>query len=121
MMLTLSPTLSPALSAAPPGSTHSTLAPCPQSSEATPTTRSPNLGQYSTVQYSTVHCTVCVQVEQVFAERDILTFTDNPFVVSMYCSFESRKHLCMVMEYVEGGDCANLLKNMGPFPHDMAR
>merc|ERR1719370_2128588 len=39
----------------------------------------------------------------------------------MYCSFESRKHLCMVMEYVEGGDCANLLKNMGPFPADMAR
>ena len=57
----------------------------------------------------------------MFAERDILTFTDNPFVVSMYCSFESRKHLCMVMEYVEGGDCANLLKNMGPFPYDMAR
>ena len=54
MMLTLSATLSPALSAAPPGSTHSTLAPCPQSSEATPTTRSPNLGQYSTMQYSTV-------------------------------------------------------------------
>ena len=61
------------------------------------------------------------QVEQVFAERDIMSFTDNPFVVSMYCSFESRKHLCMVMEYVEGGDCANLLKNMGPFPADMAR
>ena len=79
------------------------------------------VGQCSTVPYSTVYCTVCVQVEQVFAERDILTFTDNPFVVSMYCSFESRKHLCMVMEYVEGGDCANLLKNMGPFPHDMAR
>ena len=61
------------------------------------------------------------QVDQVFAERDIMCFTDNPFVVSMYCSFETRKHLCMVMEYVEGGDCANLLKNMGPFPHDMAR
>lgn len=25
------------------------------------------------------------------------------------------------MEYVEGGDCANLLKNMGPLPPDMAR
>ena len=61
------------------------------------------------------------QVDQVFAERDIMSFTDNPFVVSMYCSFETRKHLCMVMEYVEGGDCANLLKNMGPFPPDMAR
>ena len=39
----------------------------------------------------------------------------------MYCSFETKKHLCMVMEYVEGGDCANLLKNMGPFPPDMAK
>lgn len=25
------------------------------------------------------------------------------------------------MEYVEGGDCANLLKNIGPLPSDMAR
>ncbi|XP_046826799.1 microtubule-associated serine/threonine-protein kinase 3 isoform X1 [Vespa crabro] len=61
------------------------------------------------------------QVEQVFAERDIMSFTDNPFVVSMYCSFETKKHLCLVMEYVEGGDCANLLKNIGPLPSDMAR
>lgn len=61
------------------------------------------------------------QVEQVFAERDILSFADNPFVVSMYCSFETRKHLCLVMEYVEGGDCATLLKNLGPLPADMAR
>ncbi|XP_023237347.1 microtubule-associated serine/threonine-protein kinase 3-like isoform X2 [Centruroides sculpturatus] len=61
------------------------------------------------------------QVEQVFAERDILSFTDNPFVVSMLCSFETKRHLCMVMEYVEGGDCATLLKNMGPLPVDLAR
>lgn len=44
------------------------------------------------------------QVEQVFIERDILSFTDNPFVVTMYASFETRKHLCLVMEYVEGGE-----------------
>lgn len=61
------------------------------------------------------------QVEQVFAERDILSFADNPFVVSMYCSFETKKHLCLVMEYVEGGDCATLLKTIGPLPPDMAR
>ncbi|XP_039434462.1 microtubule-associated serine/threonine-protein kinase 3 [Culex pipiens pallens] len=61
------------------------------------------------------------QVEQVFAERDILSFADNPFVVSMYCSFETKKHLCLVMEYVEGGDCATLLKSIGPLPSDMAR
>lgn len=42
------------------------------------------------------------QIQQAFVERDILTFAENPFVVSMYCSFETRRHLCMVMEYVEG-------------------
>ncbi|XP_017286840.1 microtubule-associated serine/threonine-protein kinase 3 isoform X2 [Kryptolebias marmoratus] len=61
------------------------------------------------------------QIQQVFVERDILTFAENPFVVSMFCSFETRRHLCMVMEYVEGGDCANLLKNIGPLHVDMAR
>ncbi|CAE1285272.1 MAST [Acanthosepion pharaonis] len=61
------------------------------------------------------------QTEQAFVERDILTFTDNPFVVSMYCSFETKKHLCMVMEYVEGGDCATLLKFTGGLHLDLAR
>ncbi|XP_067227004.1 microtubule-associated serine/threonine-protein kinase 1 [Chanodichthys erythropterus] len=61
------------------------------------------------------------QVQQAFVERDILTFAENPFVVSMFCSFETRRHLCMVMEYVEGGDCATLLKNIGALPVEMAR
>ncbi|XP_054590443.1 microtubule-associated serine/threonine-protein kinase 2 isoform X4 [Nothobranchius furzeri] len=61
------------------------------------------------------------QVQQAFVERDILTFAENPFVVSMFCSFETRRHLCMVMEYVEGGDCATLLKNIKALPVDMAR
>ncbi|KAM6471156.1 microtubule-associated serine/threonine-protein kinase 4 isoform 5-T5 [Liasis olivaceus] len=61
------------------------------------------------------------QIQQAFVERDILTFAENPFVVSMYCSFETKRHLCMAMEYVEGGDCATLMKNMGPLPVDMAR
>ncbi|XP_035380970.1 microtubule-associated serine/threonine-protein kinase 1 [Electrophorus electricus] len=61
------------------------------------------------------------QVQQAFVERDILTFAENPFVVSMFCSFETRRHLCMVMEYVEGGDCATLLKHIGALPVEMAR
>ncbi|KAG9350988.1 hypothetical protein JZ751_024877 [Albula glossodonta] len=61
------------------------------------------------------------QIQQAFVERDILTFAENPFVVSMFCSFETRRHLCMVMEYVEGGDCATLLKNIRALPVDMAR
>ncbi|XP_016325467.1 LOW QUALITY PROTEIN: microtubule-associated serine/threonine-protein kinase 1-like [Sinocyclocheilus anshuiensis] len=61
------------------------------------------------------------QIQQAFVERDILTFAENPFVVSMFCSFETRRHLCMVMEYVEGGDSATLLKNIGALPVEMAR
>ncbi|KAM8930094.1 microtubule-associated serine/threonine-protein kinase 2-like [Pelodytes ibericus] len=61
------------------------------------------------------------QIQQAFVERDILTFAENPFVVSMFCSFETKRHLCMVMEYVEGGDCATLLKNIGALPVDLAR
>ncbi|XP_011850335.1 PREDICTED: microtubule-associated serine/threonine-protein kinase 1 [Mandrillus leucophaeus] len=61
------------------------------------------------------------QIQQAFVERDILTFAENPFVVGMFCSFETRRHLCMVMEYVEGGDCATLLKNIGALPVEMAR
>ncbi|XP_068130326.1 microtubule-associated serine/threonine-protein kinase 1 isoform X2 [Hyperolius riggenbachi] len=61
------------------------------------------------------------QVHQAFVERDILTFAQNPFVVSMFCSFQTRRHLCMVMEYVEGGDCATLLKHIGALPLELAR
>jgi microtubule-associated serine/threonine kinase len=35
------------------------------------------------------------QVDQVFAERDIMSFTDNPFVVSMFCSFETKVMMCV--------------------------
>ncbi|CAF4276585.1 unnamed protein product [Rotaria sp. Silwood2] len=62
------------------------------------------------------------QVEQVFVERDIMTFTDNPFVVALICTFETKNYLCLVMEYVEGGDVATLLKNIGgPLNIDIAR
>ncbi|XP_056608313.1 microtubule-associated serine/threonine-protein kinase 1 isoform X1 [Triplophysa dalaica] len=61
------------------------------------------------------------QIQQAFVERDILTFAENPFVVGMFCSFETRRHLCMVIEYVEGGDCATLLKSIGALPVEMAR
>uniref|UniRef100_A0AC35U4L1 Non-specific serine/threonine protein kinase n=1 Tax=Rhabditophanes sp. KR3021 TaxID=114890 RepID=A0AC35U4L1_9BILA len=61
------------------------------------------------------------QVDQVYAERDILTFTDNPFVVSFFGSFETKTYLCMLLEYVEGGDCASLLKSAVVLPLELAR
>nr|CDS33338.1 Microtubule-associated serine/threonine-protein kinase [Hymenolepis microstoma] len=80
------------------------------------------LQRYAMKKMPKQHLRLRNQVEQVFAERDILSFADNPFVVSLYCSFETKKSLCMVMEFVEGGDVATLLKNIGgPLPLDLVR
>ncbi|CAJ0928479.1 unnamed protein product [Ranitomeya imitator] len=61
------------------------------------------------------------KVELAYLERDILTFSDCPFVASMLCSFPSTYHLCMVMENVEGGNCQNLLDTRGPLSVPLAR
>ncbi|XP_019850933.1 PREDICTED: microtubule-associated serine/threonine-protein kinase 3-like isoform X1 [Amphimedon queenslandica] len=60
------------------------------------------------------------QVQSVFNERDILTFSENPFVVGLWCTFQTRQHLYMVMEYVEGGDVAALLKGVGYLTLELA-
>ncbi|XP_071967989.1 microtubule-associated serine/threonine-protein kinase 3-like [Engystomops pustulosus] len=59
--------------------------------------------------------------ERAFLERDILTFGQCPFIVSMFGSFPTEQHLCMAMEYVGGGDCGHLLKTRGPLPVTLAR
>ncbi|XP_077150985.1 microtubule-associated serine/threonine-protein kinase 4-like [Ranitomeya variabilis] len=61
------------------------------------------------------------RVKLAFLERDILTFCDSPFVVSMLCSFPTKLHLCIVMEYVRGGDCQTLLNTRGRLPVPLAR
>eukprot|EP00042_Codosiga_hollandica_P050089 m.591437 g.591437 ORF g.591437 m.591437 type:complete len:1419 (+) comp58016_c0_seq1:169-4425(+) len=51
-------------------------------------------------------------IDQVMNERDILQFAQNPFLVTLYCSFASKESLYMVMEFAPGGDLASLLKSV---------
>ncbi|CAJ0922761.1 unnamed protein product [Ranitomeya imitator] len=60
-------------------------------------------------------------VEWAYLERDIQIFADCPFVVPMLCSFPTRSHLCMVLEYVGGGDCGTLLTTRGHLSVPLAR
>jgi len=53
------------------------------------------------------------QVGNVKNERNIMKGLDNPFVVKLFYSFMSESNLYLVMEYLNGGDCAALLKNVG--------
>ncbi|KAI8918021.1 kinase-like domain-containing protein, partial [Entophlyctis helioformis] len=61
------------------------------------------------------------QVMNIKSERMILTQLDSPFVVKLYYSFQSKEHIYLVMEYLNGGDCAALLKNMGQLDETWAR
>lgn len=50
---------------------------------------------------------------QVLAEKEVLKFAQNPFVVQFYCSFSTPQSLYIVMEHASGGDLAALLKKLG--------
>uniref|UniRef100_A0A8D3DJL9 non-specific serine/threonine protein kinase n=1 Tax=Scophthalmus maximus TaxID=52904 RepID=A0A8D3DJL9_SCOMX len=41
-------------------------------------------------------------------ERDIMAFSNSPWVVQLCCAFQDEHYLFMVMEYMPGGDLVNL-------------
>jgi serine/threonine-protein kinase RIM15 len=62
------------------------------------------------------------QITNVKAERMILMKQgESPFVVKLYWTFQSRENLYLVMEYLNGGDCAALIKVIGCLPEEWAR
>jgi serine/threonine-protein kinase RIM15 len=62
------------------------------------------------------------QVTNVRAERAILMAQgESPFVAKLFFTFQSRDYLYLVMEYLNGGDCAALIKNMGGLPETWAK
>lgn len=62
------------------------------------------------------------QVMNVRAERAIMmSQADSPFVAKLYFTFQSKNYLYLVMEYLNGGDCAALVKVLGGLPEDWAQ
>jgi serine/threonine protein kinase len=61
------------------------------------------------------------QVSNVRNERMILTQLDSPFVVKLFYSFQSKDSLYLVMEYLNGGDVAALIKAMGQLDEKWAK
>ncbi|KAF9045882.1 hypothetical protein BDP27DRAFT_1386525 [Rhodocollybia butyracea] len=54
------------------------------------------------------------QITNVKAERMILMKqAESPFVAKLYFTFQSKENLYLVMEYLNGGDCAALIKTIG--------
>ncbi|TCD70832.1 hypothetical protein EIP91_001522 [Steccherinum ochraceum] len=62
------------------------------------------------------------QITNVKAERMILmNQAESPFVAKLYFTFQSKENLYLVMEYLNGGDCAALIKTLGNLPEEWAR
>ncbi|CAK7273850.1 rim15, signal transduction response regulator [Sporothrix epigloea] len=59
------------------------------------------------------------QVTNVKAERAIMMWQgESDFVAKLYWTFSSKDYLYLVMEYLNGGDCASLIKVLGSLPED---
>ncbi|KOS21140.1 Serine/threonine-protein kinase RIM15 [Escovopsis weberi] len=62
------------------------------------------------------------QVGNVKAERAIMMWQgQSDFVAKLYWTFSSKDYLYLVMEYLNGGDCASLIKVLGGLPEDWAQ
>ena len=62
------------------------------------------------------------QVTNVKAERAIMMWNEeSDFVAKLYWTFASKDYLFLVMEYLNGGDCASLVKVLGGLPEDWAK
>ncbi|KZW04120.1 hypothetical protein EXIGLDRAFT_600010 [Exidia glandulosa HHB12029] len=62
------------------------------------------------------------QITNVKAERMILMRqAESPFVVKLFFTFQSKENLYLVMEYLNGGDCAALIKSLGALPEEWTK
>ena len=62
------------------------------------------------------------QVTNVKAERAIMMWQgESDFVAKLYWTFSSKDYLYLVMEYLNGGDCASLIKVLGGLSEDWAK
>jgi p70 ribosomal S6 kinase len=59
-------------------------------------------------------------IENIHAERDILTKIRHPFVVTMHCSFQTKEKLFIIMDFLAGGELFLRLGREGIFRESTA-
>jgi protein kinase A len=61
------------------------------------------------------------QVEHTNDERRMLGEVKNPFLITLWGTFQDSRNLYMVMDFVEGGELFSLLRKSGRFPNPVAK
>ena len=57
----------------------------------------------------------------IYTEKTIQSELRHPFIVKLYCAFQTETKLFMVMDYCKGGDLGCILQKVGKFSEDVAR
>ena len=61
------------------------------------------------------------QVEHTNDERKILSIISHPFLIRMWGTFQDSQQVCMVMDFIEGGELFSLLRKSKRFPNPVAK
>lgn len=63
-----------------------------------------------------------VWLRYVKTERDVMAYTDHPFICKLWYAFQTHKKLFLVMDFCTGGDLETLMANeKGPLSESKAK
>lgn len=60
-------------------------------------------------------------IKYAMTERNVLSYTEHPFIVQLNFAFQTKTKLYLILEYCSGGDLGNLLIRKGKLDEDIAR
>jgi serine/threonine protein kinase len=59
------------------------------------------------------------QTHSIYREKEVLACVEHPYIVSLRYGFQTEDHLCLVLDYIEGGNMYSDLMR-GPYTHERA-
>jgi serine/threonine protein kinase len=63
----------------------------------------------------------CKMLDNVMTERNVLSYTDHPFIVKLYYAFQTSGYLALVLEFCGDGTLHDLIKRSHSLPKDLTR
>ena len=59
------------------------------------------------------------QSHSIYREKEVLACVEHPFIVALRYAFQTEDHICLVLDYIEGGNMYSDLMR-GPYTHERA-
>lgn len=60
-------------------------------------------------------------IKYALTERNVLSYTQHPFIVQLNYAFQTKSKLYLILEYCPGGDIGKLLIKEGKFSEELSR